>query len=214
LGDEIIEENNENSLIFDNKIAWSAQGLRNPIRLSIFQRLANKNNCSFNELRHYLNISRPKLAYHLQILMKNNIITNFYDKIDGVKDHSYYDLTTFGRELLSDLSSPIQMENPNSHTQENMINDDKNLEAFNNFRTINKIEYRSSKNLHIKRTNESYEMIKNNDRRYYDSLLECNIIIKTKPSSAKKKVDLPAMRKHYSQYRNPFNTKQKVEKKY
>jgi predicted transcriptional regulator len=84
----------EKYLIFN-----AAQALRNPYRQEIFTHLTARNNLSFNEILNILKISRSKLAYHLQIMIENNIITNFYDKRAGVKDHSFYELSAFGQEL-------------------------------------------------------------------------------------------------------------------
>jgi predicted transcriptional regulator len=201
----------ENQGSFDeNRLSWSAQGLRNQIRQQIFQTLATKNSCSFNELKSYLNIPQPKLAYHLQILIKNNIITNFYDKREGIKDHSFYDLTAFGRELLSDLSSPIQFGTGSpEETEQKAISPE-----FTNFRTINRVEYKSIKNTDLKYSTDGLKVVKEKTRKYFDPLIDCDILIKATHIHSKNKVSLPAMRKYYSSYKNPFTLKQKIEQKY
>ena len=194
----------------NNRLFWSSQGLRNQIRQQIFQLLASKNSYSFNELMRNLNLTQPKLAYHLQVLVKYNIIINFYDKREGVKDHSFYELSSFGRELLSGLSAPDQLEviegteaePENQHT------------SFSNFRTIRHVKYKSYDNSVVKHQEHSIKPIKKKDRKYFDSELNCVIINKSEGSTYPKKVNLPSFRKHYLSYRNPFKLKRSVDSKY
>ena len=83
-------QNLENTLEYN--IFGSAQALTNKHRQQIFSLLANKNNLSFNELKEKLGLPQSKLAYHLQILIKYNILNNYYDRREGIKDHSFYDI--------------------------------------------------------------------------------------------------------------------------
>ena len=167
------------------------------------------NSCSFNELMKNLNISQQKLAYHLQKLVKFNIITNFYDKREGVKDHSFYALSDFGRDLISriTISSKLSL-TPNKKQIEN-----REMLEFTNFRSIRHLEYRSYKNSALKLSENNIEPVNNEIREQFDNLLNCHII--TKPSIAKtsQKVKIPGFRKYYSSYKNPFVTKRKIFKK-
>lgn len=193
----------------NNRLFWSSQGLRNQIRQQIFQLLASKNSCSFNELMRNLNITQPKLAYHLQVLVKYNIIINFYDKREGKKDHSFYELSSFGRELLAGISAPDQLEaieDPEAEPESQGIN-------HSNFRTIRHVKYKSYDNNIVKHQEHSIKALKNKDRKYFDSDLNCVIINKSEGSTYPKKVNLPSFRKHYLLYKHPFKLKQSVESK-
>ncbi len=202
-------ENLSNKNFVDNKLFWSAQALRNQIRQEIFEQLANHNSCSFNELMNNLNLSRPKLAYHLQVLAKYNIITNFYDKRDGVKDHSFYDLTAFGRELLTG-SSPVQ---PTPTASMNTASDTLNKDL-TNFRTIQRVEYKSYKNIALKHTNQTLQLIQDKDREYDDPLLDCTIIKKSSSSKELEKVNLPSFKQYYISYKRPFKLEKKIVPQY
>ena len=186
---------------YDNKIFSSAQALRNKIRQTIFTLLSSQNSLSFNELMRKLDITRPKLAYHLQILINYNIITNFYDKREGVKDHSYYELSAFGRDLLT--SGPF------FEPQTLKVGENGPIEAFGtsaNFRTIRHIEYKSYEKIPLKRTNNTILPIIKNDFKYFDPILDSEII-KISQQKSRKKVILPSFRLNYLSYKNPFKSK-------
>jgi DNA-binding HxlR family transcriptional regulator len=193
----------------DNTLLWSAQALRNKIRLQIFQILSTRNSCSFNELMKNLNISQPKLAYHLQKLVKFNIITNFYDKRQGVKDHSFYALSDFGRDLISRITISSQLSlTPNENQKEN-----KEMLEFSNFRSLRHLEYKSYEKSTLKRSKNSLEEVKSENRIRYDHLLNCHIITQPTGQNSTQKVEIPSFRKYYSSYKNPFVTKQKGDEK-
>jgi len=195
---------NSQSEDFDqDKLVWAAQALRNKIRLQIYQQLASKNSCSFNELMHSTKVTQPKLAYHLQTLIKYNIITNFYDKREGVKDHSFYELSTFGRELFAGVGTPGRIiSNPESNlpTTEHAQNPV-------NFRTLRRLKYKSNVNQPVRRTTKSIKSLENQDRKYFDPLLDCVIVKRSNSSSEFKKIDLPSFRKYYDSYKRPFKSK-------
>jgi len=188
----------------ENKMLSSAQGLRNGIRQQIFQYLIERNTCSFNELLGYLKVPRPKLAYHLQILLKYNIINNFYDKREGIKDHSFYELSSFGRELLVGF--------PQDRGLNLMLRPEdqaKNRElATTNFRTIRHVEYKSSKDIQLKISKNSIKPVKNKARQTFNPFLNCYITTKTKTREDQKKVDLPSVRKQYLSYKQSFRLKE------
>ena len=88
------------------------EALANKIRRSIFSILQERPNLSFNQLMKNLKIDRASLAYHLGLLLKADLINNFYDKREGVKDHSFYEISAFGKTLAEMLFNKIdrQME--------------------------------------------------------------------------------------------------------
>lgn len=196
-----IMENGELQKSTYNKVHWSAQALRNTTRQQIFELLSERNNCSFNELLSYLNIPRQKLAYHLQILTKYNILTNFYDKREGVKDHSFYELSAFGRELISGMTTSDQ-HIPMSQQKEG------NTQLFTyasaNFRTIRRVEYKSYTNIALKQTKNSILPMAKDDQEFIDPLLKCVIKNKNTKEKNSKKVYLPSLKKYYISYKHPF----------
>lgn len=177
----------------------AAQALRNRIRQQIFLELIKKNNQSFNDLVCTLNISQSKLAYHLQIMIDHNIITNFYDKRVGIKDHSFYELSAFGQELLT--GTPLNIE-PEPSDQIEMTNNIKSTSA--NFRTLHHIEYRSYEKVPLKRTNKSLKPFKVHRTDYFDPWLEFNVKNATMKSKKTKKITLSSTRQYYLSYKHPF----------
>ena len=182
----------------------AAQALRNKFRQQIFSLLTTRNNLSFNDFLQNLNIARPKLAYHLQILTEQNIIKNFYDKREGVKDHSFYELSSFGRELFT--GSP-----PTKNVQQQITEQESNEQMqeppdmTSNFRTVQQAKYKSYEHVPLKRTEHSLLPIKQQvETEYIEPMLNCKIV--TKPGQAKstKKVTLPTFRKYYLSYKHPF----------
>jgi predicted transcriptional regulator len=196
----------------ENRLLFSAQALRNQIRQQIFLLLSNKNSCSFNEIYSQLEISRPKLSYHLQILTKYNIISNFYDKRQGVKDHSFYELTHFGRELVLEKSLPLQAQ----QSQSLQINPEQYLEDSNNinFRTINNVKYESLNSFNLKHSKGRKQRSQSKKPKFSDPMLN-NVVIKSHTSGKTiSKVVLPSFRIYYKNYKRPFISKDELGHKY
>lgn len=199
------------SYISENKLFHSAQALRNGIRQQIFTFLSNRNSMSFNELLGSLNLSRSKLAYHLQIMVDYNIVNNFYDKRPGVKDHSFYELSAFGRELFAGGTSKLQ---PVSQLNEDIDAKQSIAPSITNFRTMRHIEYKSYDKLPYKRTQQQLRPITKDENKYFDPIINCKIINKTATSKETKKVTFPSFRITYLSYRHPFKSKKSVHPTY
>jgi len=172
--------------------------LRNQYRQQIFTLLNANYSLSFNELMIQLGISRPKLAYHLQIMLNNNIITNFYDKRQGIKDHSFYELSAFGKELI--LTGGLIS---NSKVYEKEINQhnlvpkmDKKVRSAN-FRTIRHPRYRSYDKISIRISKNQIQPIQKTEHRFFDPFLNCSIINKSKFQKNETRIQLPTSRKYY-----------------
>jgi DNA-binding transcriptional regulator GbsR (MarR family) len=200
----MLEQNNS---IF--KFLAAAQALKDPYRQQIFVTLISRNNLSFNDLVHELNISRQKLAYHLQILIKYNIIINFYDKREGIKDHSFYELSSFGKDLL--LGSPTKI-------QENEIElttpQKKQTSKSNNFRTIHHVEYKSYKNEKMKISKSSITPFEPDQKVIFDPWLGCDIQTIIKKVKKTNKVELPTYRQYYLLHKHPFKQRVEINPKY
>ncbi len=152
-----------------------------------------------------MNITRQKLAYHLQILTNYDIITNFYDKRQGVKDHSFYELSAFGRELLIGISIPKQdaeLEQPGSNVE--IEPDNEQLSRSANFRTISQIKYRPYEKYIIKHSPSKLKQIDPMMTGYIDPWLECKIQNPPDRSNLEIKISLPTQRQHYLSYKRPF----------
>lgn len=185
----------------DNKILWSAQALRNKIRQQIFNLLISRNNMSFNELMTHLNISRQKLAYHIQILINYNVIINFYDKRPNVKDHSFYELSKFGRELIS--RNPVISQQTSIIVEESLVN---NSPTSANFRSIRYVEYKSFDKFSLQLKNRTLRPIVEKKTSYHDPFVNCNIINKKHRAPEEKKVIFPSSRKYYLSYKHSFKS--------
>ena len=190
----------------------AAEPLRNKNRQLIFTLLVNRNNLSFNALMLELDIPRQKLAYHLQVMKEYGIISNFYDKREGIKDHSYYELSAFGRELQTGVN------NMTLYPDENDIesNEAKVLVSRSaNFRTINRVEYNSYKTGIIEQTSKirTLRPFSVKDKEYIDPWLGYRIshsdIYKKPPD----KIKLPTQRQYYLSYKRPFRVVKKLHYK-
>jgi len=108
------------------KFVDMAEALAHKTRRLIFELLLDNPSLSFNQIMKKINIERASLAYHLRILSKAGLINNFYDKRQGIKDHSYYEISAFGKNISKELFEKVE------HKME--------LEQFNtiNFRNVEK----------------------------------------------------------------------------
>ncbi len=195
-------DNNYNSEINNLGFTSAAQALRNKFRHQIFSLLAQKNNLSFNDLLKSLNLTRPKLAYHLQILIKYNIIINFYDKRNGVKDHSFYELTDYSKNLLLETRKQFQDNLLNKQIPHSQLL--ASTSKSSNFRTVRRVEYRSQLNKPVKFTKRSMVPFDPKQDNYLDPLLGCVIKRVNVKSDKPKRVILPTTRQYYILHKNSF----------
>ncbi|MCK5559713.1 MAG: helix-turn-helix transcriptional regulator [Thermoplasmata archaeon] len=102
-----VEDDNKK---WPGKFVMMLEALAHRIRRNIFSLLIEHPSLSFNQLMTKLKIERASLAYHLGILRKANLINNFYDKREGVKDHSFYELSAFGNKIYQELFEKVELE--------------------------------------------------------------------------------------------------------
>jgi len=63
----------------------------------------------FNFISQKLNVERSKLAYHIRVLKNADLIQNYYEKQENMKNHSFYRLTELGMWVLSnDLELSVE----------------------------------------------------------------------------------------------------------
>ena len=200
----------------ENKnLFYAAEPLRNKVRQRIFSLLISRNNLSFNELMNHLNISRQKLAYHLQILTNYDIIRNFYDKRSGNKDHSFYELSAFGRELTTGISILRQKQNLQSLDQYIDDKDEKEkISPSANFRTLNQVNYKSYERYLLKHSPTKMQPIEKNLTDYTDPWLDCDILNRRASSISENKISLPTPRQHFLAYKKSFKIIKKVKYQY
>ena len=124
------------------KFVNMAEALAHKTRREIFELLLDKPSLSFNQIMKIMNIERASLAYHLKILTNAGLINNFYDKRQGVKDHSYYEISAFGKNISQNLFEKVE------HGME--------LEQFNtiNFRNVEKVSIDTQPGVKTKVRNE------------------------------------------------------------
>jgi predicted transcriptional regulator len=101
-----------------SKVVNMAEALANKTRRHIFELLLDSPSLSFNQIMKIMNIDRAALAYHLKILKKAELINNFYDKRQNIKDHSYYEISEFGKRisevLLEKVDKTMKLEQYNT----------------------------------------------------------------------------------------------------
>ena len=71
------------------------------IRFDILNILRNEGPMPFAFISDALGIDRAKLAYHMRILKNAKLVHNYYDKMENVKNHSFYKLSDLGRWVLT-----------------------------------------------------------------------------------------------------------------
>jgi DNA-binding Lrp family transcriptional regulator len=90
----------ENTNISDS-MARIYRVLDKKIRYDLLNILRNEGPMPFNFISEALEIDRAKMAYHIRILKEVNLIENYYDKMENVKNHSFYRLTGLGQWILT-----------------------------------------------------------------------------------------------------------------
>ena len=128
-----VEDDNKK---WPGKFVMMLEALAHRIRRNIFSLLLKHPSLSFNQLMTKLKIERASLAYHLGILRKANLINNFYDKREGVKDHSFYELSAFGNKIYQELFEKVEHESK--------------LEKYNTINFRNAISYTIEHELQLK----------------------------------------------------------------
>jgi len=77
-----------------------------PTRQSLVMLLAERHELSFREL---LQLAKPMnastLNHHLKALMKAGLVKNYYRKVEGKDDYSFYQLTELGIDFLKHVVS-------------------------------------------------------------------------------------------------------------
>jgi hypothetical protein len=210
----------------------AAQALQNRYRQQIFSLLVEKNSMSFNDFLKILKISRSKLAYHLNTLIKNNIITNFYDKREGAKDHSFYELSLLGRrlrmgslptaqdttqapyiEILEGLEKQKGMEDQEEKEErkdqeseeDSLVSETEAIKSeFSNFRTVRKMEFKSIEKLMLKISKNELSTIDKKRSEYLDPYLNINIKKIIPDTQSRNKVILPSSKLYYNLYKQAF----------
>jgi len=82
------------------------EAMSEPTRQGLAMMLAERGELSFNEL---LQAARPinasTLNHHLKVLMKAGLVRNYYRKVEGKDDYSFYQLTELGRDFLKQIGA-------------------------------------------------------------------------------------------------------------
>lgn len=81
------------------------KGIGKNIRFSILLVLNDKGIMSFTEIAIYLEIEKGLLSNHIKILEVSGLIQNFLEKREYSKEFSFYEMTSLGKKMLSDLIS-------------------------------------------------------------------------------------------------------------
>jgi len=135
-------------------------------------------------------------------MIQNNIITNFYDKRENIKDHSFYELTAFGQELRIEggLISKIKYT-----YEENKIETKEHLPKKSaNFRTIRYPKYKAFDKVAVKINKSEIKPLEGSDLEYNDTFLDITIKRKTKFKRVETRWVLPTPRQYYKLYNHPF----------
>jgi len=82
------------------------EAMSEPTRQGLAMMLAERGEFSFNEL---LQAARPinasTLNHHLKALIKAGLVRNYYRKVEGKDDYSFYQLTELGRDFLKQIGA-------------------------------------------------------------------------------------------------------------
>lgn len=95
------------------ELSKGINGLNHMIRRAILVLLVHNDSLSFTELAGLLNLSKGKLAHHLDVLQRTGLVRNF-SKADFAGPYdSYYSLSKFGESLFESLAKAVQPSAPN-----------------------------------------------------------------------------------------------------
>jgi len=80
--------------------------LSEPTRQGLAMMLAERGELSFNAL---LQAAKPMnastLNHHIKALMKAGLVKNYYRKVEGKDDYSFYQITDLGRDFLKQIGA-------------------------------------------------------------------------------------------------------------
>jgi len=94
------------------ELSKGINGLDHKIRQAILVLLVHNDSLSFTELAGLLNLSKGRLAHHLDVLQKSMLVRNF-SKADFAGPYdSYYSLSKLGESLFESLAKSVQPRAP------------------------------------------------------------------------------------------------------
>ena len=90
--------------INDNILAIKALSILSDENSRNVVELLKEEDLSFSEIRKKLDLEKGTLSYHIKKLIKCGIIVNYYQKKLDSNEYSFYQLTSFAKSLLKNLS--------------------------------------------------------------------------------------------------------------
>lgn len=94
--------------MFPKEIKEAVSALGYNVRWSIIELIQKNEEMAYTELLRTLNIRKGSLTHHLNRLMETGIIDNYSKEEFGGPYSSYYQLSRFGKDLVTGLLSSIQ----------------------------------------------------------------------------------------------------------
>lgn len=104
--------------------------LNSDFGLAIFFVLFKYGKMSFSQIMSELDIpphNSSNLTYHIKKLQKSSLVKNEYIKQKNIDGYSFYDITEFGEEIISNLMNTIQM--PKSSNLSKQTLDEKTISS-------------------------------------------------------------------------------------
>jgi DNA-binding MarR family transcriptional regulator len=96
-----IENITDFSILTD--LTSSLNGIKNRFRLSILLFLKDMSDFSFSEIQTYADKKKSVISNHLKKLEMTGFIQNYYQKKKNSNEYSFYKLTDYGKDILSNL---------------------------------------------------------------------------------------------------------------
>ncbi len=83
------------------------KALANETRVAILLDLVESGEKTFSELKQRQGLDASSMTNHLKALMEGALVRNYYKKIPNEHQHSFYDATNFGREMLTTVAEVV-----------------------------------------------------------------------------------------------------------
>ena len=94
--------------MFPKEIKEAVSALDHDVRWSIIELIQKNEEMAYTELLRTLNIKKGSLTHHLNSLMENGLLDNYSKEKFSGPYSSYYQLSRFGKDLITGLLSSVQ----------------------------------------------------------------------------------------------------------
>ncbi len=94
---------------FPEELASAVKGFDDKTRQAILAVLIHQGDSAFMEIANELNISKPLLSHHLDLLLDSSLVRNYSPSELKGRFDSYYGISAFGKDFVDALFQPFSL---------------------------------------------------------------------------------------------------------